>query len=177
MSKDKEKQRKFPIRVDLDNEDEEKFIYVQDKFRLKNKAEVLRFCVNKVYHGTALEIDEDLYKEIDKVISSYYIRIKYGITSVDDFIKRAVTDFLETLKKERSLRNWSMRQSLSEEENDTAVALLDLQRKNIPGVTIEDLEEYLNGDRSKIGQHLEKFVGEALLEFRESRGKIYYHAP
>lgn len=177
MSKEKEKQKKFPIRVDLDKEDEEKFKYVQEKFKLKNKAEVLRFCVNKIYHGMALEIDEDIYKEIEKVISSRSIKIKYAITSVDDFIKRATSDFLETLKKERSLRNWSMRQSLSEEENDTAVALIELQLEKIHGVTIEDLEEYLDGDKRKIGEHLEKFVGEALLEFRESRGKIYYHAP
>jgi hypothetical protein len=163
--------------VDLDKEDEEKFITVQEKFKLKNKAEVLRFCVNKVYHGMALEIDDDIYKEIDKVISSRYIKVKYAITSVDDFIKRATSDFLETLKKERSLKNWSMRETLSQDENDTAVALLELQLQKIPGVTIEDLEEHLKTDKGILRDHLEKFVGEALLEFRESRGKIYYHAP
>lgn len=40
-----EKQRKLPIRVDLDEEDAKKFKAVQKKFKLKNKAEMLRFCV------------------------------------------------------------------------------------------------------------------------------------
>lgn len=171
------KEKKFPIRVDLDKEDEERFKAVQDKFKLKNKAEVLRFCVNKVYHGTALDLDNDIYKEVEKVISSKYIKIKYAITSVDDFIQRAISSFLDTLKEERSLKNWSMRQSLSQEENDTAVVLLELQLKQIPGVTIEDLIEHLGIDASKIREHLSKFIGESLLEFRESREKIYYFAP
>jgi hypothetical protein len=174
---EKERPAKFPIRVDLDKVDEEKFKTVQEKYKLKNKAEVLRFCVNKVYHGVALEIDEDIYEEIDKIISSRYIKIKYAITSVDDFLKRATSDFLESLKKERSLQNWSMRQTLTQEENDTAIALLELQTRNIPGVTEEDLKDYLKINRTIIRDHLNKFIGEGLLDFRESRGKIYYHAP
>ncbi|MFX0182298.1 MAG: hypothetical protein ACFE95_04365 [Candidatus Hodarchaeota archaeon] len=176
MSSDNEKHRKFPIRVDLDKEDEKKFLDVQKKFKLKNKAEVLRFCVNKVYHGMALEIDEDLYNEIHKIISSHHIKIRYAITSVDDFIKRAISEFLETLKNEWSLKNWNMRQTLSQEENDTAVALLELQLQKIPGVTIEDLSEHLKKDQKVIGEHLEKFMTDALLDFRESHGKIYYYA-
>ncbi len=91
MVKDNEKTRKFPIRVDLDKEDAKKFETIQKKFKLKNKADVLRFCVNKVYHGVALEIDEDLYNEIHKIITSPQIKIRYAITSVDDFIKRAIS--------------------------------------------------------------------------------------
>jgi hypothetical protein len=176
MSNDKEKYRKFPVRVDLDEEDAEKFQSIQEKFKLKNKAEVLRFCVNKVYHGVALEIDEDFYNEIHKIINSPHIKIRYAITSVDDFIKRAISDFLVTLKKEWSLKNWSMRQTLSQEENDTAVALLELQLQKLPGVTIKDLVEYLNKDQKIIEEHLEKFMRDALLDFRESHGNIYYYA-
>jgi len=177
MTTTDEKQRKLPIRVDLDEEDTNKFKAVQQKFKLKNKAEVLRFCVNKVYHGIALEIDEDLYNEIRKIISSRHIKIRYAITSVDDFIKRAISDFLTTLKKEWSLKNWNMRQTLSQEENDTAVALLELQLQKIPGVTIEDLTEYLQKDLKIVKEHLNKFMTDALLDFRESQGKIYYYAP
>lgn len=176
LSNDNKKRKKLPIRVDLDEEDAEKFQSIQEEFKLKNKAEVLRFCVNKVYHGMALEIDEDLYNEINKIISSRHIKIRYAITNIDDFIKRAISEFLATLKKEWSLKNWSMRQTLSQEENDTAVALLELQLQKIPGVTIEDLEEYLKIDLNIIREHLGKFMEDALLDFRESRGKIYYYA-
>ncbi|MHA2224800.1 MAG: hypothetical protein ACXAC8_06325 [Candidatus Hodarchaeales archaeon] len=176
MSSDNEKNRKFPIRVDLDKEDANNFLLIQKKFKLKNKAEVLRFCVNKVFHGLALEIDEDLSNEIHKIISSRHIKIKYAITSVDDFIKRAISEFLITLRKDWSLKNWSMRQTLSQEENDTAVALLELQLQKIPGVTIEDLVESLKKDQEIIREHLEKFIAESLLNFRESQGKIYYYA-
>ncbi|MFW9906522.1 MAG: hypothetical protein ACFFFH_19605 [Candidatus Thorarchaeota archaeon] len=176
MSSDNEKQRKFPIRVDLDKEDAKMFQSIQDEFKLKNKAEVLRFCVNKVYHGMTLEIDEDLYKEIHKIISSRHIKVHYAISNIDDFIKRAISEFLVTLKKEWSLKNWSMRETLTQEENDTAVALLELQLQKVPGVTIEDLAEYLKIDQNIIREHLEIFMEEALLDFRESRGKIYYYA-
>ncbi|MFX0173591.1 MAG: hypothetical protein ACFE9L_17005 [Candidatus Hodarchaeota archaeon] len=176
MSEDNKKQRKFPIRVNLDKEDEEKFLTIQKKFKLKNKAEVLRFCVNKVFHGIALEIDEVVYNEIQKIIASHHVKIKYAIVSVDDFIRRAISDFLETLKKEWSLKNWNMRQTLSPEENNTAAALLELQLDKILGVTIEDLTQYLKKDRSIIGEHLDKFIEEGLLDFRESQDKIYYHA-
>ena len=175
MAKDNEKTRKFPIRVDLDEEDAKKFENVQEKFKLKNKADVLRFCVNKVYHGTALEIDEDLYNEIHKIISSRQIKIRYAITSFDDFIKRSISEFLTTLRKEWSLKNWNMRQTLSQEENDTALALLELQIQKIPGVTIEDLANHLQKDHTTVGKHLEKFMADALLDFRESHGKIYYY--
>jgi predicted ArsR family transcriptional regulator len=70
-----------------------------------------------------------------------------------------------------------MRQTLSQEENDTAVALLELQLQKIPGVTIEDLTEYLQKDQKIIREHLDKFMADALLDFRESQGKIYYYAP
>jgi len=176
LSSDEAKQKKFPIRVDLDNEDANMFQSIQEEFKLKNKAEVLRFCVNKVYHGMTLDLDEDLYNEIHKIISSRHIKIRYAITNIDDFIKRAVSEFLATLKKEWSLKNWSMRQILSQEENDTAVALLELQLQKVPGVTIEDLVEYLKIDPKIIRDHLEKFMGDALLDFRESQGKIYYYA-
>ena len=176
LASDNEKQRKFPVRVDLDKEDEKKFLMVQEKFKLKNKAEVLRFCVNKVYHGMTLEIDDELYNEIHKIISSRHIKIRYAITSIDDFIKRAISEFLTTLKKEWSLKNWSMRETLSQEENDTAVALLELQLQKIPGVTIEDLVEYLKIEPEIIREHLEKFMEDALLDFRESQEKIYYYA-
>lgn len=168
---------KFPIRVDLDKEDQDKFEHVQNEFKLKNKAEVLRFCVNKVYHGMTLEIDDEIQEEIEKLISSRQIKVKYAITSVDDFIKRAISDFLETLKKERSLKNWSSRQELSELENDTAVTLLELQMKKTPGVTINDLLEALDQDERIIRDHLNKFIAEGLVDFRESRGKMYYYAP
>ena len=176
LSSENKRHKKFPIRVDLDDEDASKFQSIQEKFKLKNKAEVLRFCVNKVYHGMALELDEDLYKEIHKIITSPHIKVRYAIANTDDFIKRAVSEFLTILKKEWSLKNWNMRQILSQEENDTAVALLELQLKKVPGVTIEDLTEYLKIDPRIIREHLEKFMEEALLDFRESRGKIYYYA-
>ncbi|MFX1536575.1 MAG: hypothetical protein ACFFDI_20355, partial [Promethearchaeota archaeon] len=102
MDRGDEKQRKLPIRVDLDEEDAKKFETVQEKFKLKNKAEVVRFCVNKVYYGVALEIDEDLYNEIHKMVNSHHIKIRYAITSVNDFIKRATSDYLVKLKKEWS---------------------------------------------------------------------------
>jgi DNA-binding transcriptional ArsR family regulator len=161
--------------VDLDKEDSEKFKKVQNQFKLKNKAEVLRFCVNKVYHGTTLEIDEDLYNEIHKIISSRQIKIRYAITSVDDFIKRSISEFLTILRQEWSLKNWNTRQTLSQDENDTALALLELQMQKIPGVTIEDLGTHLGKDQETISKHLEKFMADALLDFRESHGKIYYY--
>ena len=176
MTTGNETPKKLPIRVDLDEDDAKKFKTIQKKFKLKNKAEVLRFCVNKVYHGTALEIDEDLQNEIHKIISSRQIKIRYAITSVDDFIKRSISEFLTTLRKEWSLKNWNMRQTLSQEENDTAVSLLELQLQKIPGVTIEDLVETLKKDQEIIREHLEKFIAESLLNFRESQGKIYYYA-
>jgi len=149
---------------------------IQEKFNLKNKSEVLRFCVNKVYHGTTIEIDDEILKEIQQIISSRHVKVKYAISNIDGFIKRAISEFLETLKDEWSLKNWSMRQTLSPEENDTALALLELQRKQIPGVTIEDLVEYLKKDQTEISFHIEKFIREALLDFRETQGKIYYYA-
>ena len=175
LSSEYTKYKKFPIRVDLDREDAEMFQSIQEEFKLKNKAEVLRFCVNKVYHGMTLEIDEDLHNEIHKIISSRHIKIRYAITSTDDFVKRAISEFLTTLKKEWSLKNWSMRQTLSQEENDTAVALLELQLQKIPGVTMEDLVDYLKIDPKVIREHLEKFMEDALLDFRESQGNIYYY--
>ena len=95
--------------------------------------------------------------------------------SEEDFVKRAISEFLTTLKKEWSLKNWSMRQTLSQEENDTAVALLELQLQKIPGVTMEDLVDYLKIDLKVIREHLEKFMEDALLDFRESQGNIYYY--
>ena len=175
MREDDVKSEKFHIRVDLDTNDAKKFIDIQEKFKLKNKAEVIRYCLNKVYHGVALDIDEDLSNEIHKITSSREIKLRYAITGVDDFIKRAISEFLTLLRKEWSLKNWNMRQTLSEEENDTALALLELQLQKIPGVTLEDLSTHLAVDEKVIRVHLEKFLAEALLVFRESHGKIYYY--
>lgn len=176
MSNTNSMSKKFPIRVNLDKIDEKKFLAVQELFKLKNKADVVRFCVNKVFHNMVLEIDEDIQNEILRIITSRHIKIKYGISSVDDFIKRAISDFLDTLKTEWSLKNWSTRQILTQEESDTAVAILELQMRKIPGVTIEDLEEYLNVDKQTIRKHLEKFIADSLLDFRAFDDIIYYYA-
>ncbi|MHA1977735.1 MAG: hypothetical protein ACW98F_08020 [Candidatus Hodarchaeales archaeon] len=175
MSTANEKNEKFHIRVDLDKDDSKKFMEIQEKFKLKNKAEVIRYCLNKVYHGIALELDDDLTNEIHKITSSRHIKLRYAITGVDDFIKRAISEFLDILRKEWSLKNWNMRQTLSQEENDTAVALLELQLQKIPGVTLEDLSDHLALDEKIIRVHLEKFLVDSLLDFRESHGKIYYY--
>jgi hypothetical protein len=169
--------RKYPIRVDLDIDDEKKFKTIQENNNLKNNAEVLRYCMNKVYNGLTLDLDDDISKDIMKLITGRNIKLKYGIINQEDFINRAITIFLEELKKERSLKNWNMRQELSQEENDTAVALVELQLNKVTGVTIDDLIEYLKTDERTIMTHLTKFLDEYLIEFREANEKTYYYAP
>ena len=85
-SKKADKTKKFPIRVDLDREDAAKFKAVKDQYKLKNKAEVLRFCVNKVYHGTALEVEEDVHKEISNRDKSDQVRQVGPLKPADDAI-------------------------------------------------------------------------------------------
>ena len=70
-----------------------------------------------------------------------------------------------------------MRQSLNEEENEVAVAILELQLKKAPGVTVFDIQEYLSLDEESVSVHLNKFISDGLLDFRETREKIYYYAP
>ena len=175
MSEKKEKGKKLPIRVDLDSEDAKIFEGIKDSFNLKNKAEVLRFCIYKVHHGTTLDIDEGMMGEINKMVSIPDIRTKYAISDVNGFIKRSIAEFLNILRKEWSLQNWNMRQTLSDEENDIALALLELQLQKIPGVTIDDLVDYLKIDKNAIQPHLQRFIADALIDFRESHDKIYYY--
>ncbi len=174
MPGDKETPRKFHIRVDLDKIDEEKFTQIQEKYKLKNKSEVLRFCVNKVYHGVTLEIDEDIIDEIQKIVSNRYIKLSNALMGVDDFIKRAITEYYLKLREQFTLNNWNIRTSLPEEERDVATALVNLQLEKPTGVTMDDLMEYLDKDEQSIRKYLEKFLADVLLESTESQGKIYY---
>lgn len=184
--KKKNRDRKPPmkkalvLRVDLDEELKNQFEAVKKRFNLNSNTEVLRFCISQTFNAETLDIPNDLKDKIKWIIEHPVIREKEAIHDFNDFARRALSLYLQKMKKSLGdLNDWSFRERLPEDERDIANAIIlqQAQDSTILGVTLSDLNKSLGNKIpiNRIQVIVNKFVDLSVLSVMKHQDLTYYH--
>lgn len=170
------------LRINLEGKHKTMFEDIKRENRLKTNTDAIRFCIETAYTSPFQEIPNELMDEVYSMLKHQKIRTGYCIYNREDFIKRAVSEFILKLRSERgSLRSFSTRMHFTPEENKVALAILDLSNFNkqsrIRGVSIEQLASKLKWTIEKVYTIMEKFKAMDYLIEQEIEDEKYYYAP
>ena len=173
------------LRVDLHSEEGEKFDKYKNDYSLKTDAETIREMINKFYLlDQSILIPPELIDKITKELSNARTKARYNVWTPEQFVSKAVVDFLEKIKNEKgSLLDWSVRSELTENQLAIATAFLELQKsKNdrfSSGFSIEELASELHKNETDLLDDLQYLTSLDLI-YKIKRGKdqkTYYYAP
>ncbi|MFW9998116.1 MAG: hypothetical protein ACFFD4_39105 [Candidatus Odinarchaeota archaeon] len=170
------------LRVDLDEDLKQQFETIKERHRLNSNTDVLRFCIRQTYQSEDLDVPEELRKKINWIIEHPTIQEKHAIYDFNDYVRRALSFYLQQMKKELGdLNDWSFREQLHPDERDVAAEIIQLQSKeeNMLGITFKDLVNDLKDkiSEARIREILDKFIDLSVLADTKHRDTIYYHTP
>lgn len=170
---------KLVLRIDLEKNLQDDFFKVKNSQGLTNNTEVMRFCIREIASSKIYRIPETTFQTIEDLVSDSRIQQKYVITSVDDFISRAILQFIMQTRKDRAnLLDWEYRAGLKTSERDVANVLISLQIQNTSmGSTFDQLHTELpNISKPELQNILDFFSNKKLLQKMEFNNQIYYYA-
>lgn len=170
---------KLVLRIDLEKNLAEDFFKVKKSQGLTNNTEVIRFCIREIASSKIYRIPESINSIIEETVQDTRIQDKYIITDVDDFISRAIKQFiLQTRLDKSNLHDWDYRSSLDPHKRDIANIIIKKQAEQSSlGVTVSDLHSELNYlAKEEIERALQFFENKKLISKMTSQNIIYYYA-
>lgn len=173
------------LRVDLHEEEGEKFENYKQSHTYKTDAEAIREMIKQFYLlDQSIIIPSELMEKINKELTNARTKAKYSVWSPEQFVAKAIVDFLEKIKINRgSLLDWDVRSELTENQLAIATAFIELQKtKNDQGpvgISLEELSKELHKDEDEFISDL-NYLSSLDLIYKIKRGKdqkTYYYAP
>ncbi|MFX1533316.1 MAG: hypothetical protein ACFFDI_03710 [Promethearchaeota archaeon] len=167
------------LRVDLTGEYQRKFDEIKKNFRYNTNAETIRALIDNFNPGINLiKVPIELIGEITKAMNPR-TKKKYGIFTVEDFIKQAIISYRDKIQSEKgSLLDWEVRADLTESQRGIAIAFFELQSKNQKGLTLTEIAEFLRKEPRDIKEDLEYLLSVELVEKRYLGSDVpFYYAP
>lgn len=173
------------LRVDLRDEEGEKFENYKQKHSYKTDAEAIREMIKQFYLlDQSIIIPSELMEKIVKELTNARTKAKYSVWSPEQFVSKAIVEFLEKIKTNRgSLLEWDVRSELTENQLAIATAFIELQKskndQDPVGVSLEELCKELHKDKDEIINDL-NYLSSIELIYKIKRGKdrkTYYYAP
>ena len=173
------------LRVDLYEEEGEKFENYKQSQSYKTDAEAIREMIKKFYLlDQSIIVPAELMEKITRELSNARTKAKYSVWTVDQFVSKAIVDFLEKIKKNRgSFLDWDVRSDLTENQLAIATAFIELQKTKDElspiGFSIEELSKELQKCEDEIINDLNYLTSIDLI-YKIKRGKeqkTYYYAP
>ncbi|MFW9995334.1 MAG: hypothetical protein ACFFD4_25075, partial [Candidatus Odinarchaeota archaeon] len=163
------------LRVDLNEDYNQKFEKIKDNNRYKTDAATIRALIDQFRPGAnQVKIAVELMAKIEEELKNPMVRTKYGIFNQDDFFVKAILYFFEKIKSEKgSLLEWDVRSELTESQRGIAIAFFELQSKNPSGLTSSVLAEFLGKEEKDLEYDLDYLLKSGLLEKHGSK----YYAP
>lgn len=174
MSKDK-----ISVRVELEGSILTDFERIKLERNFALNTEAIRYCITETAKEDSFSLDKEHVTMIRNIINNNFVRTNYSIFSIHDFIRKAIDNMAEEIwKNSESIQSFDVRMSLTEEENELALAIIDLQsQKHNEMFTVDDLVKFVNHrDKTALQEKLDEFVSRALLSKQIVQEKIYYHA-
>ncbi|MHA2171047.1 MAG: hypothetical protein ACXAB7_14230 [Candidatus Kariarchaeaceae archaeon] len=171
--------KKVSVRVELENEFVDMLNQIKIERMLTTNTDVIRYCLYEMTQAHNFRIEEDHMHQIKDILKREAVRKQYSIFSVTDFIKKALDDYITSIKiHSASIQNWDIRSSLNEEETEIALALIECQSESVSQeVQIQEILTKLNRKNEQRVRHiLEKFVNRGILSSRRSGKDVFYHA-
>lgn len=177
--KSDQSQNKMVLRVDLEEELQNDFQKIKSKQGLTNNTEVLRFCIREMSSDRIYKIPSGIFSLVEELVHDRRIQEKYFVTSVTEFINRALHIFLNKANTDRSnLFDLSYRSSLDNMPRDISNALIDIQISNPQwGATIRKLNmELPDLTEGEIEGVLVSFARKKLVKTLVYKQSTYYFA-
>lgn len=179
--------RKEEFRIDLTGDHVDYFHSIKQKNNLSKNVDVFRYCLE-----TTMEVEEygqlpygTINPKQNHLITSYLdrqdIQEQFQVFSLEDVIKKGVESILAQMinfSKDKSILHWDVRNSLSGDHKEVALAFRDCQVADDNNeVTAKDVAVELGWrDVDKVEKILDSFVSQNLLEVEEIKKTKYYHA-
>lgn len=173
------------LRVDLREEEVEKFDMYKQSHSYKTDAEAIREMIKQFYLlDQSILIPSELMEKVTRELSNARTKAKYNVWSTEQFVSKAIVDFLEKIKNNRgSLLDWDVRSELTETQLEIATAFIELQKtKDVHssvGFSLEELSKELHKNKDEIINDLNYLTSIDLI-YKIKRGKeqkIHYYAP
>ncbi|RMG32005.1 MAG: hypothetical protein D6732_13925 [Methanobacteriota archaeon] len=126
-----------------------------------------------------VNLSRDQLDFINELISKPFIKKKFMVFNHHEFIKKAVDSYIETIRNSMpSIQDWDVRNHLSEEDLEVALAIIKVQaNSSIDMVTIDQIASELNTKNYvNLRKTLSRFVEEGILDKVQHKNQTYYHA-
>ncbi|MHA2363075.1 MAG: hypothetical protein ACXAC7_03895 [Candidatus Hodarchaeales archaeon] len=172
-------QNKMVLRVDLEEELQKDFYQIKKEQGLANNTEVLRFCIREMSSNRLYRIPSGIYNLVEELVKDNRIQEKYFVTSVADFINRALQLFINKANTDRSnLYDLSFRSSLDTISRDITNTLIEIQTQNPQwGCKLEEIQKELPDlKKNEIEAILASFIDRKLVKTMEYKKETYYFA-
>lgn len=172
---------KLVLRVDLEQELQSEFFKIKEEHGFTNNTEVLRFCIKQMATSKIYIIPDELWRNIEELVNDQRIRNKHYITSINEFLQRAIYVFMQRINTDRSnLHDIEFRMGIKDDNRrNVAHSLIELQELNkSKGVSIQELRKNLADiEEPVIESILDQFIQDNLVNKYESKdGNAYYYA-
>ena len=172
---------KLVLRIDLEESLQNDFFKIKANQGLTNNTEVIRYCIREMASSKIYRVPEGLFTIIDDIVKDPRIQEKYIVTSVNDFIDRAIKQYiLKTRADKSNLFDWEFRSNLDPKKLEVANSLLELQEHSNNsqyGVSFDELQMKTNNiAKHELNDILNNFIQRKLLKTMESNKKVYYFA-
>lgn len=173
-----EQTEKMVLRVDLEAELQADFHKIKQEQGLTNNTEVLRYCIREMASGKLYKIPDEKWTLMEELVEDPRIQRKYFISSVQDFLDRALHQFFEKANSDRSnLHDWTFKQTLDERGLRVANALIELQSKDPKGATIDAVTVEARLPKTVVVDQFKSFVARKLVIVTTIGDETYYFAP
>ena len=170
---------KVSVRVELEGQILEDFNSIKQSRHFEINTEAIRYCITETANTANFRLVNEQIQIIKSLIQNSYVRSKYHIFDVNDFIKKAIDQYIDEIRSStESIQSFDVRMTLTPEENEIALGALELQSmKSSDMFTATELTKFLGfRDSSKIKAVLDGFVENHHLSKQNVKGEIYYHA-
>lgn len=167
------------IRVVLDGRVLDDFNYIKQTRNFEMNTEAIRYCITETAKATGYHIPDDQVELIKTLLSSSMVRSKWQIYDANDFIKKALDYFIDSIRSDMpSIQDFDVRATLTDDEATVAMAIIEVQAQAATKMfTLDELMAYLQTrNHRKINTIVEGFVDRLILSKQVVKGVIYYHA-
>ncbi len=170
---------RLSIRIELDGEVKNTFLRLKEIHNFKTNTECIRWCITEAAKDSNINLSQEQLELIEELISKPFIKKKFMVFNQNEFIKKAVDSYIETIRSSMpSIQDWDVRNHLTEDDLEVALAIIKIQADSpLDMVTIEQIASELKTKNFvNLRNTLKRFVEAGILDQINHRNQTYYHA-
>lgn len=165
--------KKEQFRIDLSGQHLYHFNELKEINRFEKNVDVFRFALKIAFEEEKIQKITGVNSEYRDIINNYInrddVRKKFKIFNIEDFTKKAIDNYLDTIMEytsKRTILNWDIRADLSGDPKDVALAFRECYlESNLSEVKKEELLSKLSWrDEDRLEKILDEFNSQKLIK-------------